>query len=418
MLRNYQIQLAEKAYKILSLLNIVYLSMEMRVGKTLIALKTASLVNSKNVLFVTKKKAIQSIKDDYTREQFGFKLKVINYEQLIKEEPVFDLIIGDEAHCFGAFPKPSKRTMQLKRLVGRNKLILLSGTPSPESYSQLFHQFWVSDYSPFMQSKFYAWAKEFVNIKERIINGQKFNDYSDALNEKIMDNIRKYFVAYTRNEAGFVYGDVKEEVIEVDMDPRIRKLIELLVRDKMYTFKDGNKLICDTAVKLQSKIHQICSGTVKCEDGSAKILDTSKIEFIKQHYQGKKIAIYYKFIAEGQALRTIFRNHTDSPEEFNLTDKVFISQIVSGSMGINLASADVLVFYNIDFSATQYWQCRARLQALERNRVPIVHWIFSKDGIEPKIYKVVLKKKDYTLYYFLKDYLDGKRYSKQNNQIS
>tara|TARA_R100000329_G_scaffold148247_1_gene136867 strand:- start:862 stop:999 length:138 start_codon:yes stop_codon:yes gene_type:complete len=35
-----------------------------------------------------------------------------------------------------------------------------------------------------------------------------------------------------------------------------------------------------------------------------------------------------------------------------------------------------------------------------------VYWIFAKDGIEYQIYKAVIKKKDYTLAHFKKDFLN------------
>jgi hypothetical protein len=33
-----------------------------------------------------------------------------------------------------------------------------------------------------------------------------------------------------------------------------------------------------------------------------------------------------------------------------------------------------------------------------------IHWIFSKGGIEDKIYEAVMNKKDYTTYHFKKDF--------------
>jgi hypothetical protein len=76
---------------------------------------------------------------------------------------------------------------------------------------------------------------------------------------------------------------------------------------------------------------------------------------------------------------------------------------VSGREGISLKNADYLVFYNIDFSATSYWQARDRLSSLKRLSNKI-YWIFSKEGIEDKIYKTIKSKKKYTLNIFKKDY--------------
>ena len=87
----HQIELSDKGAEILRKNRICYFAFEMRVGKTLTALRTAKLVSAKNVLFVTKKKAISSILSDF--EMTGYKdmaLDVINYEQLGKCEKRYD----------------------------------------------------------------------------------------------------------------------------------------------------------------------------------------------------------------------------------------------------------------------------------------------------------------------------------------
>jgi hypothetical protein len=60
------------------------------------------------------------------------------------------------------------------------------------------------------------------------------------------------------------------------------------------------------------------------------------------------------------------------------------------------------VYYNIDFSATSYWQSRDRMTTKDRLKND-VYWIFAKGGIEAEIYKAVTKKKDYTLNHFKRD---------------
>ena len=90
---------------------------------------------------------------------------------------------------------------------------------------------------------------------------------------------------------------------------------------------------------------------------------------------------------------------TNSVEEFDSSDKCIALQIVSGREGVSLKNAKYLVYYNIDFSATSYWQSRARLTTKDRLNNE-VFWIFSKGGIEMDIYKTVLQKRDYTLKIF------------------
>ena len=79
-------------------------------------------------------------------------------------------------------------------------------------------------------------------------------------------------------------------------------------------------------------------------------------------------------------------------------------QIVSGREGISLRQAEALIYYNIDFSATSYWQSRDRMTTKDRMYNKI-YWVFAKGGIEKSIYQTVVKKKDYTLRHFKKDLL-------------
>ena len=403
--RNYQLELSDKASDILRVRHIVYLAFEVRTGKTLTSLLTAQKSGFKNVLFLTKKKAIQSIQWDYDNydEGFDFKLTVVNDESMHLITGDFDLVIHDEHHRFGAYPKPSERTKEYKKRFGHLPMIFLSGTPSPESYSQWFHQMWVSNYSPFREySNFYKWANDYVNVKKKYLGYAEVKDYSDAEIKKIKGMIRHFVLTFTQKEAGFT-TEVNENVLEVEMMPITNNIIDRLKRDLVVTNKEGKLILGDTAVKLMQKTHQLSSGTIKFEDGSSKVFDYSKAEFIKDKFKDYKIGIFYKFKEEYNALKEVLGDKlTDNLEDFNGSNKWIALQIVSGREGISLKEADYLVYYNIDYSAVSYWQSRDRLTTMERKNNQ-VFYVFSKGGIEFKIYKTVLGKKDFTSSLFLKE---------------
>ena len=142
--RDYQKNIISQGVEYLFKYGFVYLSMEVRTGKTLTSLGILNEMMSVNkVLFITKKKAIGSIESDYKLLNPSYKIFVINYESLHKiDVKGWDAIVCDEAHSMGAFPKPSKRAKQVKEFVIKNNpyVILLSGTPTPESFSQIYHQ--------------------------------------------------------------------------------------------------------------------------------------------------------------------------------------------------------------------------------------------------------------------------------------
>ena len=397
-LRDYQKRIAQQCAEKVRDYGFCYIAAEVRTGKTLMALKAAELLGKKNVLFLTKKKAIKSIEDDYTNFGFPYKIRVINYESIHKVRDVYDLVICDEAHTLGAFPKPSLRVTQLRNFFYDVDKILLSGTPHPESYSQVFHQFYVCRGNPFMGMNFYQWAKIYVNIKQINYGYGSVNEYSDANKEKLLPIIEKYFIRWSQKASGFT-SKIEEEILYVPMQPITSELAKRLKNDKVVNLIRYN-FLADTPVKLMNKLHQIWSGTCIDEDGTYVILDHSKAEFIKEHFKGKKIGIFYKFKSEWLMLKKVFGDAiTDNLSEFETTDKSIALQMVSGREGISLKDAEYLVFMNIDFSAVTYFQARDRMTTNVRTFNKIF-WIFAENGIEWHIYKAVSSKKDFTLRLF------------------
>jgi len=406
--RDYQVDIIQRGTQILEKHGFLYLAMEVRTGKTLTSLGIADKVNAGYVLFITKKKAIGTIEADYNLLMPSYKIKVINYESLhlVMDNEKWDLVICDEAHSMGAFPKPSGRASLVAEVIRKYipKVILMSGTPTPESYSQMYHQVYAIPNNPFSEfTNFYRFCDRYVRIKQKKINSLYINDYSHGL-EDIIKEMAPYTINYTQAEAGFK-SEVKEKVLYVTLKDSTYNMISRLRRDLVIEGKEET-ILADTAVKLMMKVHQLCSGTIKFESGNSMVLDTTKADFIKQKFKGSKIGIFYKFKEEYNALKQVFGDElTSELSVFEDTDKNIALQIVSGREGISLRDADYLVYYNIDFSATSYWQSKDRMTTKDRldNQV---YWVFAEGGIEQDIYKTVSNKKDYTINHFKKDFYE------------
>lgn len=406
-LRPYQIDNAAKGVAILKVKHIVYLAMEVRTGKTLIALAIAKDYGAKSVLFLTKKKAIASIQKDYNAYDPGYSLTITNDESMHKLEGDFDLVIHDEHHRFGAFPKIGIAAKTFKKMFGHLPMLFLSGTPTPESYSQIYHQFWVSNHSPFAEPTFYKWAKNFVHVTQRRLPHGIVNDYSDASISAIAPIIEPYMIKFTQAQAGFV-STIDEEILWVKPSAKTLKLINILQRDRVIQGQH-HTITADSAVTLQSKLHQLFSGTIIFDEiegqpRASMVIDTTKADLIRDKFAGKKIVIFYKFTQELQALLSVMgESLTTSIDEFQTTNKSIALQIVSGREGLNLSAGETIVFYNPDFSATSYFQARDRLTTINRTNSK-VYWLFSENGIEAKIYNAISKKKNYTVNMFKKDF--------------
>lgn len=399
----------EAAYSLVAILaqhHIAYLRGEVRTGKTFTALEVARRLGVRSCLIVTKKKAIASIEADRDALGLDGTVEVTNYEQLPKRiGRHYDLLIVDEAHGIGAYPKPSKRWYNLQGIHFKY-LLLMSGTPSPESYSQLYHQFALGPAPWSRYRNFYDWAKfGYVNIGTKYVGtGQQVNDYSNADEAKILADIKHLTVTITQQQAGFT-TKIDEQVHQVQMKPRTYRLARRIMKDGVIGRPDCRSVLADTGAKAMSKLRQIYSGTVITEAHGPVIFDRSKAHYIRDYFAGRKIAILYCFNAEGDMLRKVFADTcTDSPETFNAVPQAtYIGQVQASREGVNLSTADDLIFIGIDYSALSYLQGRDRASYLGRDRANRVHFIFAARGIEPRVYAQVRDKQNYTTAHYAAD---------------
>lgn len=417
-LRDYQLELAQVAYEKLQKLGLVYLSFQVRTGKTLTALEAARLYGAKKVLFLTKKKAISSIDGDYSALKPGYELTVLNNESLhkLRDPAAYDLLIHDESHRISSYPKPSKQAKQIKELFGHLPQIHLSGTPTPESWSQIYHQFWVSNRSPFPEKTFYKWAgnclqPNYVNVRQRVFPHGPVNDYSDGIKEKILAAVDPYMISFTQEQAGFKVK-LHENFCHVSMPMQIKKIADRLMKDAVVEGRSG-VISADNAAALQQKIHQLCSGTILLDEVPGEkrqelVLSDAKARYIAETWPNKKLVIFYQFRTELKAIKKVLGDRiTTDLDEFQTTNKSCAFQIVSGREGINLSLSELIVFFNISHSATSYWQARDRLTTSTRLESHI-YWLFSdfdgELGIEKEIYDCVMAKKNFTLAHFRRKY--------------
>ena len=209
----------------------------------MVALSVVRNMALEKVLVITKKKAIPSIKSDVEKMNLERVVSTTNFEQSKNFKGTsWNMIIVDEAHSVGAFPKPSQRYQNILQ-IRYNSIILMSGTPSPESFSQLYHQW---SLTPFLWSKyqnFYRWASDYVVVKEkRVGTGVVIKDYSDARQSRILKDIEPYTVQMTQKEAGFTQ-EIEEEVHMVKMSRRTYRLALRTMKD-CFIGSPAKKICC------------------------------------------------------------------------------------------------------------------------------------------------------------------------------
>jgi len=376
----YQVIGAESALIILRTYNIVYLAYEERCGKTLASILICEMSKLLNILVVTKKKAIPGWEDTLKKFKHTKHYTVTNYHQVQKfNAKLFDAIIIDEAHSYiSGYPKPGTIWKEMKKICVGKPLIYLSATPYAQGPQLLFHQFKLSNWSPFPHKNFYDFFREF-GIPNMVRTSYGLQETYSKVNDLVLEKCSHLFLTHTREELEFEHEP--EDIIHFfELSDTTKKLYNDCLNNEMLRFKRDGKLVespLDSNIKLRTTLHMLEGGVAKVGDKYYVLSMQEKIDcIVKEFGDSSNTVIMYQYIAEGDKLRAFFQNVT-------------LLQGTSFAEGIDLSMFDNLIIYSQDFSTARHSQRRAR-QANKNRSTPIkVHFYLVKDAISEQVYKTV-----------------------------
>ena len=378
----HQIELAGKCVDVLAAKGVCYLASAPRSGKSLTSLLVAeSLEDVTSVLVLTPKRAIEGWHTIINGYSYGKDVHVTNYEQIHKlDKEDYDFIIVDEAHNMGAYPKPAKRTKNIRDFCTDKKIMLLSGTPAIESKSMYYHQFWLSSYSPFKEySNFYKFHRVYGIPSEMIIMGRiakKYNETKDTLIENAIEENMVVFDGLNMR---------KTEVVKetVGLQPTTKNLYNTLFKDRILNI-NGVDIVCDSIMKLRVTLHQLENGYLK--DAGA-VGNTEKIDFVKRKFKGMNIAVMAHYIGE----RVMLQSHFDHVYSSN-----------AHAEGCDLSHHDALIIFSQDYSGAKFTQRIDRLTNINKGgAVGKVHVLTSPGAVSDMVFEAVANKKDFNNDFFL-----------------
>lgn len=382
---DYQEELSEVALEILRKNAIAYLAMEERTGKTLTAILTAEKSKAKNILVVTKKRALEGWEETFRNFDVAKSYTLVNYHKVAKfAVGVYDLVILDEAHNYiSAFPKPGKLWKDLQPVCRGKPLLYISATPYAQGPQMLFHQFALSSWSPWKQhNNFYRWFELYGIPYTKPIYGREVKQYDRCNKEMVLQSAEHLFITKTRSELGFDH-EPTDKVHYVELNDSIRKVYNQLLSDELFIFPFGD-LVCDSASKLRTSLHQLEGGTIKIDNSRHTLSNCEKIDYMLEEFgDSEKLVIMYNFIQEKAKLEQHFKKAT-------------ILQATSYAEGVDLHEYDNLVIYSQDYSTARHTQRRARQCNKKRDTPITVHYLLVKGGISEQVYKTVsINKRNY-----------------------
>lgn len=390
--RPYQEKFATLVFKQLKTAGYAYLAGEPRCGKTYTAILTMEMSDKINrVLVLTKKNAIPGWhKFTKNNPKLNHSYYVTNYEQVGKLKPEdYDAVIIDESHNTGAFPKPSIRYKQIRKLCWNMPHIHLSGTAIIESPASIYHQMFISKYTPFKHKNFYDFHREFGEPYYIKACGRDINQY-DKVKDTLIPYINQFTIYMTQEDAGI---DKSIQAIDklhiVELNQSTSSLYNKLQEDGIITISLDTKnnksiqLVCDSTMKLRTSLHMMESGVAKVGNDYIDLGNNEKIDYIKQTFgDTEDTGIMCHFVGEKQKLEREFKYA-----------KIYSSS--SHAEGVDLSHLKDFVILSSDYSGAKFVQRRERIININGSVSLTVHHILVKGAISEQVYKKVSKKKDF-----------------------
>lgn len=373
----HQVDISSQALDILRKHMIVYLAMQERTGKTLTSILICEQTKCNNILVITKKKALVGWIDTLSKYKHNKTYECINYESLHKCTFKPDLVIIDEAHSnLGAYPKVGKTWKEVYKFTKGKPIIYLSATPSAQTYAQLYHQFKLSSWSPWIKyPSFYNWHKDYGIENIIYLGGRQIKQYNEVKSEKVMKDVEHLFISYTRTELGFEH-EPNDILHYIDLSSEIREYYNSLLKDRVATVT-GTEVIADTVMALRTKLHQIEGATLKQEDRNIFLSKIDKIDYILKTWgDSDNLVIFYQYQNELSLLKQTFKSAT-------------ILQGTSFAEGVDLSMYETCVVYSMDFSTAKYTQRRARQCNMKRDTPIDFHFLLVKGAISEQVYQTV-----------------------------
>jgi len=350
--------------------------------------KVASLVNSAPV----RREAIMA--SDYD-------VLVCNYElapKALAQDFPFATVICDESH------KLKARTTLTFKLLRANlskftHLVLLTGTPSPNSLEDLWSQVYLIDGGQRL-------GRTLTSFRDRwFIQGHQSWDRSPRANARTEIEARIKDVCLSMAAEDYLsLPPLMVSDIVVDLPPAAASVYKTLKRDLTLAVGDGEQVTAVHAAALTNKLLQCTAGAVYAESGQAVPLHEAKLDAVEEladELGDENLLIVYQFRSELDALRQRFkglvelRDRDDVIEHWNAGRiKLLAVHPASGGTGLNLQAGGRHIVWTTPTYNSEHWtQTNARLHRTGQNLGPvIVHRVLAENTVDASVVAAMGKK--------------------------
>ena len=314
----------------------------------------------------------------------------------------FDTVIIDES---SSFKNPQARRFKALRKVRPRirRMVLLTGTPSPNGHMDLWAQMWLIDMGERLGRTLGSFRTKY--FKPGRSNGHVVYDWilQPGAGDKISAKMQDVTVSL-KAEDWLEVPDLIETDVSIALSPTEAKAYRDFERDQLMSL-DGKDIEALTAAALANKLLQFTGGAMyDTEHGWHTVGDAKlrALEDIIETANGEPVLVFYQYKHELERLQERFKplqpvTFSGEPEILKKWNegsiRVLLCQPASVQYGLNMQEGGhIIVWYTPTWNLEQYQQANARLHRQGQERPVLCYRLICDGTIDERVVKALSTK--------------------------
>lgn len=320
--------------------------------------------------------------------------------ELSNDAWAFDMVVIDE---LSSFKNPSsQRFKHLRKYIFKsNRVVGLTGTPSPNGLIDLWSQIYLLDGGIRLGKTITSYRQNYFLPDKRnaqVIYSYKPKENTDNLIHQAISDIclsmsaKDYLTLPQRiDNIAPVYLSEKEKLQYDEFE-----------KNSYLEFING-EITALSKASLINKLLQFSNGAVYSDDGYIEVSDKKikALQEIMDTAQGQSILCFYSYKHDVERIQKAIpdANVLKSNDDIQSWNKGEISLLLvhpaSAGFGLNLQQGGhIIVWFGLTWSLEQYQQANARLYRQGQTQSVIIHHLITQGSVEHRVMDSLQGKKD------------------------
>ena len=310
----------------------------------------------------------------------------------------YDMVVIDESSSFKSHT--SKRWKSLRKILGKvSRMVLLTGTPAPNSLLELWPQFYLLDKGERLEKT----RGKFLSKYCTAVGNPQWNqwavkpDRADAIHSAVSD------IALVMSAEDYLQLPERIDIsVEVDLPTSARNSYEEMKSDFMIAYHAGEILAVNAAVQV-NKLLQMANGNIYTEDGEYIRVHREKYDALDDIIEStnEPILIAYTFKSDLAELRLMYPDADVIGKDPTVIDRwnageipILFAHPASAGHGLNLQKGgSILVWFGLTWSLELYQQFNARLHRQGQEKPVRVFHIVARNTADRSVLDALSSKK-------------------------